>query len=91
MNWIIERTVNNMDKKNKIIAIHLDLAQLSFYIGQRWNISKYYITDIIDISIEYPDSVEFIYQIKSNETVLQEIVNCPIRIDYDLPIKNEII
>ena len=53
---------------------------LDFFVGTRYKDTEYYITDIIECG-------KFYYQIKSDDFLLQEIINCPVRILYKLPEK----
>lgn len=50
--------------------------------GICYEVGKDGVTDIVDKSKEYPDMMEFIFYVMSNENILHEIINVPVVISY---------
>jgi hypothetical protein len=60
--------------------------QNNFNNGKLYEVGKNGVFEILDKSVEYTDSINFIYFIKNkDEKLISCIENCPVLIEYDVP------
>lgn len=70
-------------KKIKKIFIVTNNHAYTYTVGNYYSLKfDEKITSINDISKEYPDKIEFIFEIKYNDKILAEIINVPVIVEY---------
>lgn len=68
----------------KIKKIFLVTNNHAYTVGKYYSLKfdEKIITSIVDNSKEFPDRIEFIYEIKNNDKILAEIINVPVIVEY---------
>lgn len=49
-----------------------------------WEVGLGGVTKILDISIEYPDSIHPAYEVYVGDKVITRIENCPVVVEYEV-------
>jgi hypothetical protein len=63
-----------MNDKIQSITIVNQQGTKSYYASEH--------IEIINKTIEYPDAIEWYYEVKQDGKLLAEIINCPVNIEY---------